>query len=95
MKDIFDVILTDKVKKQLRKLPQHIIDKLYSWVDDVAHVDITRIQKIPGYHDEPLIGKRKGQRSIRLNNSYRAIYIELDNGTISFIEVTEVNKHEY
>lgn len=53
------------------------------------------MRKRPGYHDEPLKGKRLGQRSIRLNKAYRAIY-EIDTtGTIHFIEVIEVNKHEY
>lgn len=51
-------------------------------------------RKIKGYHDEPLKGGRKGQRSIRLNKAYRAIYVE-KNGEIDFIEIQEVNKHEY
>lgn len=39
--------------------------------------------------------KRERQRSIRLNKAYRAIY-EIDtNGTIHFVEIIEVNKHEY
>jgi proteic killer suppression protein len=50
-------------------------------------------RKIPGFHDEPLKGKRKGKRSIRLNKQWRAIYQEL-NGYIE-IEIMEVNKHDY
>lgn len=46
-------------------------------------------------HDEPLKGKRQGQRSIRLNKAYRAIYIINKEGVIHFVEVEEVNKHEY
>jgi len=53
------------------------------------------VRKISGYHDEPLHGNRIGQRSIRLNKSYRAIYTELDSGEIHFIEIVEVNKHDY
>ena len=49
----------------------------------------------PGYHDEALRGKRKGQRSIRLNRAYRAIYTIDKSGNINFIEILEVNKHEY
>jgi proteic killer suppression protein len=52
-------------------------------------------RKIKSYHDEPLKGTRKGQRSIRLNKAYRAIYIEKNNGTLEFIEVQEVSKHDY
>jgi proteic killer suppression protein len=49
------------------------------------------MRRIPGYHDEPLKGKRKSQRSVRLNRSYRLIYTESD----MTILVLEVNKHEY
>ena len=37
-------------------------------------------RKIKGYHDEPLQGDRKGQRSIRLNKAYRAFYIVKEDG---------------
>jgi proteic killer suppression protein len=52
-------------------------------------------RKSPGFHDEPLRGNRNGQRSVRLNKAYRAIYVEKIDGTVEFIEVVEVNKHEY
>ena len=48
-----------------------------------------------GFHDEPLKGKRQGQRSVRLNRAYRAIYVEHETGEVELIEVLEVNKHEY
>ena len=52
-------------------------------------------RKLPGFHDEPLRGERKGQRSIRLNHAYRAIYVEEANGITRLISIIEVNKHEY
>ena len=45
--------------------------------------------------DEPLKGKRQGQRSIRLNKGFRAIYTIDTGGVIHFLEIAEVNKHEY
>lgn len=48
-----------------------------------------------GYHDEPLKGDRKGQRSVRLNKAYRAIYEEKNNREIKLILILEVSKHEY
>jgi addiction module RelE/StbE family toxin len=48
-----------------------------------------------GFHDEPLKGKLQGQRSVRLNRAYRAIYVEHETGEVELIEVLEVNKHEY
>ena len=56
---------------------------------------LREIRKLPGYHDEPLKGDRLGQRSIRLNKAYRAIYIQEKDGAINLIIIEEVNKHEY
>ena len=52
-------------------------------------------RKIPGFHDEPLSGRRRGQRSIRLSRSYRAIYEIRDDGTSELVSVEEVSKHDY
>ena len=94
--DIFEVKLSEKAEDNLRKLPGHIVFKLQIWVDGVKNEGLREMRKRPGFHDEPLKGKkRNGQRSIRLNKAYRAIY-EIDTTeTIHFIEVIEVNKHEY
>ncbi len=51
-----------------------IVRKLHAWVDDVAHLGLREARKISGYHDEPLKGKRLGQRSVRLSKGYRLIY---------------------
>ncbi|MCK5165424.1 MAG: type II toxin-antitoxin system RelE/ParE family toxin [Desulfobacula sp.] len=87
------VLLNKKAQKQLKKLPSHIVTKLQTWVAQVQIIGITEARIITGYHDEPLLGKRKGQRSIRLSKFYRAFYIENNDNII--IEVIEVNKHEY
>ncbi len=82
-------------QKDLVKVPQYIKEKLLLWVDSVERMGINKIRKIPGYHDEPLKGERQGQRSIRLNKAYRAIYIENEKKEIIIISIIEVNKHEY
>ena len=93
--DIVEVRVSKQVEKDLRSVPAHIAFKLQSWIDGVRNEGLREIRKRPGFHDEPLKGKCQGQRSIRLNKGYRAIY-EIDtSGTIHFIEVVEVNKHEY
>jgi proteic killer suppression protein len=89
------VELTKKAQKDLVKIPYYIKDKLLLWVDDVERIGIYEVRKVPGFHDEPLKGDREGQRSIRLNKSYRAIYIENDQQEVTIISVIEVNKHEY
>lgn len=85
----------DLVKKDLHKLPKHIVEKLNTWVFDVELHGLYEVRKIPSYHDEPLKGNRKGQRSIRLNKAYRAIYTTTSEGTVTLVIVEEVNKHEY
>jgi proteic killer suppression protein len=62
--NIFDVVISLNAKKQLTKLPRHIIHKLNVWIDSVEKSGLRQVQKISGFHDEPLKGKRKQQRSI-------------------------------
>lgn len=95
MKDIFVARFTSRAKKDLKKVPLNIAIKLESWIEAVAHRGLSEVRKVPGYHDEPLIGNRKGKRSIRLNIAYRAIYTINNDGVIYFVEIQEVNKHVY
>jgi proteic killer suppression protein len=89
------VELNKLAKKQIKKMPRHIIENLAAWVDDVETRGLEEVRKIPGYHDEALKGERAGQRSIRLSRAYRAIYVIKEDGEIEFISVEEVSKHEY
>lgn len=89
------VVWRKRVSKQLEMLPDHIVLKFYAWVEAVRLAGLSQVRMQPGFHDEPLKGKRKGQRSIRLNAAYRAVYEERKDGSIKLIEVIEVNKHEY
>jgi toxin HigB-1 len=91
---IFNARLSDNAENDLLKVPKHIAEKLFYWIRIVRLEGLEKARLIKGYHDEPLKGKRKGQRSIRLSRSYRAIYsIHEEKVKIAFIE--EVNKHEY
>lgn len=72
-----------------------LVVKLRAWVDAVHRIGLREVRRIPGFHDEPLKGQRAGQRSIRLNRSYRAIYVVKKDGGIEFVSIEEVNKHEY
>ena len=76
-------------------MPDHVLRKLQKWAEQVEILGIREIRRIPGLHDEPLIGDRKGQRSIRLSKSYRAIYIEQMDGTVELVVILEVSKHRY
>lgn len=94
--DIFEVKLTKKVEEKLSSLPKPVVFKLLHWVETVKFSGLRETRKIPGFHDEPIKGKkREGQRSIRLSKAYRAFY-EIDKtGAVHFVEVIEVNKHVY
>ena len=93
--DIYTVIISPKVKDELKKIPAYIVKKLGSWIDAVSHDGLLEVRKIKGYHDEPLKGNRAGQRSIRLNKAYRAIYAIKKDGTTELVNVEEVNNHDY
>ena len=92
---IHQVVLSRKVQKCLVKLPKYIILKLMAWIEAVGYSGLRMVKKTPGYHDEPLFGKRLGQRSIRLSKKYRAIYRVDKSGEVHFVEVIEVNNHKY
>lgn len=70
------VDLNKLVRKQLKKMPRHIIENLAAWVDEVETYGLDETRKTLGYHDESLRGDRQGQRSIRLSRAYRALYAE-------------------
>lgn len=81
-------------RKQLRKVPTHVAAKLNLWIESVQSDGLDLVRTVPGYHDEPLKMRRKGQRSIRLSKAYRAIY-ELRDGELEFASIEEVSKHDY
>lgn len=90
-----DKVNFSRVEKVLSKIPGHIRTKLLSWAEAVEVEGLMNVRKLPGFHDEPLKGKRFGQRSIRLSRGYRAIYTQKINGKSSEVVIEEVSKHEY
>lgn len=91
---IYKVVLSKRAEKDLKKIPSYIADRFFKWFDMVDFYGLEESRKIKSYHDEPLKGLRKGQRSIRLSKSYRAIYMVKEDG-VNFCEIQEVHKHDY
>ena len=91
---VVDVSISKKALGQLRGMPKNIIQKLAVWVDGVGNQGLMAMRKVSGFNDEALKGKRFGQRSIRLNKAYRAIYV-VKNGDPMIVEIVEVSKHKY
>jgi proteic killer suppression protein len=89
------VVLSKRAQKDLIRLPRYISVHLKEWIENVDFYGLEEVRKIPGYHDEPLHGWRSGQRSIRLNRSYRAIYIICSDNSVKFVSIEEVSKHDY
>ena len=89
------IVVSKLAKKQIIRLPRHIIESLEAWVYDVETRGLIEVRKTPGYHDEPLKGHRKGQRSVRLSRAYRAIYVIKSDASIKFVLIEEVSKHGY
>jgi proteic killer suppression protein len=89
------VRISSRARKDLRKVPLYIVDKLDTWIDAVERDGLEEVRKIRGYHDEPLKGDRLGQRSIRLSKSYRAIYKQRNDEELQFVRIEEVSKHAY
>lgn len=89
------VELRTLARKQLRRMPRHIVENLAAWVDDVETRGLEAVRKVPGYHDEPLHGDRQGQRAIRLSRAYRAMYLVKEDEEGTFVSIEEVSKHDY
>ena len=89
------VVLSVWAAKQLKKIPKYLQEKLNTWVNAIEQEGLEEVRKKAGYHDEPLHGSRKGQRSIRLNRAYRAIYVIKTDGVVEFVNIEEITKHGY
>ena len=88
-------IIAERARRQLRRVPRHIVEKLMAWIEGVEEDGLEATRRVPGYHDEPLKGKRRGQRSIRLSRQWRAIYEIRTDGRTQFVSVEEVTPHVY
>ena len=92
-KVITSVEVSPFAEKQIKRIPRQIQEALRNWVESVKWTGIRETRKFKGFHDEPLHGSRKGQRSVRLNRAYRIIYREEIESIL--LIVIEVTKHAY
>jgi len=89
------VEVTRQAEKQVRRLPVRVSEKLWTWVYLVREIGLEEVRKIPGFHDEPLAGRRRGMRSIRFSRAYLAMYRLVQEGDVEVVSVEEVGKHGY
>ena len=86
---------TRSAEKQLKKAPKHVFTKLTMWVDSVHQIGLEATRMVPGYHDEPLQGDKRGRRSIRLNRQWRAEYTVVTEKDGRIVVILEVHAHDY
>lgn len=89
------VEIARRAQRQLRRAPPRIVGQLYRWIEAVEEIGVEATRRRPGYHDEPLRGQRRGQRSIRLSRQWRAIYEVTSDGQAELVSVEEVTPHVY
>jgi mRNA-degrading endonuclease RelE of RelBE toxin-antitoxin system len=81
-----------EIAKICRKLPLNVVKKYELWKNIIFRHGPEKLKEFPGFHDEKLKGERKGQRSSRLSDQYRVIYIaERDIVTVFVLEITPHN----
>lgn len=87
--------LSRTARKQLARVPAHIVRKFALWADLVRVEGLEAARAVPGFRDHALKGRWQRYRAVRLSDSYRAIYTIRRGGTVEAVYVEEVNKHEY
>ncbi|MGR3173125.1 MAG: type II toxin-antitoxin system RelE family toxin [Candidatus Scalindua sp.] len=81
------------IKKICCKMPAAVVKKYELWKDIVYRHGPGKLRDFPGFNDEKLKGKRKGERSSRLSQQYRVIYsVERQIVTVFVLEITP---HQY
>ena len=81
------------IDKIWNKLPLSIQKKYEFWKNIIQLNGLEGLQQFPGFHDEKLVGKRKGERSSRLNLKYRVIYTA--EKEVFHIYVIDITPHKY
>ena len=76
--------------KQLRKSPKHVqlafAERLELFIGDRSHALL---------HNHTLHGTLSGYRSINITGDWRAIYAELENGSVLFFEMLGTHSELY
>ena len=83
------------VKRTLKKVPYFICNKVQIWADMVEKEGLPSVQKIRGFKDHMLKGKRKRQRAVYLNRKWKLIYTVDKDNPVNIVTVMEVTPHGY
>ncbi len=86
---------TKRALKSLSRAPHIVRVNYLLWRGQVEESGLEEVRKTPGYHDEPLQGKLRDVRSVRLGRSYRLFYRVVAIDVVETVLVEEVNRHDY
>ena len=81
------------IAKSCARAPHSVVRKYELWKDIVFRHGPEKLTEFPGFHDEKLKGRRKGQRSSRLSLQYRVIY-SVERAIVT-VFVFEITPHQY
>lgn len=86
----------EKDYAKIDRSKQNVLKKVTEWTQSVTKQGLEETRKVSGFHDEPLHGPRKSQRSVRLNEQYRLIYEVVERkGQKSLVKILEITPHKY
>ncbi|MSO72566.1 MAG: hypothetical protein EXQ84_03005 [Rhodospirillaceae bacterium] len=86
---------TRRALKSLAQAPEFVRINYLMWRGQIEESGLDEVRKVPGYHDEPLQGKLKHFRSVRLGRAYRIFYRIAAIDQIEAVLVEEVKRHDY
>jgi proteic killer suppression protein len=81
------------IPKSCAKAPQTVVRKYELWKEIVFRHGPEKLREFPGFNDEQLKGRRRGQRSSRLSLQWRVIYI-VDRNIVT-VFVLDITPHKY
>ena len=81
------------IRKACARAPDSVVKKYELWKNIVSRHGPEKLREFPGFGDEKLKGRRKSQRSSRLNLQYRVIYV-VDREIVT-VFVLEITPHKY
>jgi len=84
--DLFNGVNSKRARKACPRTLWRLVSRKLDQLDSVQSLEELKVP--PGNHLEALLGKRRGQYSIRINEQYRICFAWAENGPED-IEVTD------
>ncbi|MBS1269770.1 MAG: hypothetical protein MAG794_00721 [Gammaproteobacteria bacterium] len=90
---MWQVLEHRRVVRRIPKLPTEVLKRYQKWKDIVSISGPSGLRMIKGFRDEALRGKWNGNRSSRLGDQYRVIYLVEEQNVV--VRVVDLSAHDY